>query len=80
MPDESRQLASEKDPKFWTRPVERWMLDASHHIDNEVGLARFDLAVAVTARIIAKYHDESAAATQKTAGDRSAPPPHARDL
>ena len=61
----SRQLPSEADPEFWSRSVEQWMWDASHCIDNEVGLPRFDLAVAVTARIIAKYHGESVAAAQK---------------
>ncbi len=68
MPEESRRLASEKNSVFWVRPVEQWMWDAAHHIDNEVGLARFDLAIAVTARIIAKYHSESIAATQKPPG------------
>ena len=70
MNEPPRDTTASRDPAFWKRPVEQWMWDASYQIDYEVGLPRFDLAISVTAHLIAKYYWE---AKERTDGSRPEP-------
>ena len=57
MSDEHKgKTLSEIDPRFWQYPVPQWIWDAAYMIDSEVGLPRFDLAISVTAHIIARSY------------------------